>query len=88
VIEGRPEVKKVMVAAGVLVLALTALRRFGPTLGKRAMTKCEEMFDRMPEDFPPKRMMHAIDEVRDQNLRILRDLEEERTALAGALEGR
>ena len=80
--------KKVMVAAGILVLAVGALRRFGPVLGERAMTKCEEMFDRMPEEFPPKRMMRGIEEIGKQNSRILRDLEEERTALAGAPGGR
>jgi len=88
VIEGRPEVKKTIVAAGVFVLALAALRRFGPALGKRVMTKCEQMFDRMPEDFPPKRMMRGIEEIREQNSRILRDLDQERTALAGAPGGR
>ena len=74
--------KKVMIGAAVFVLALAALRRFGPALGKRAMRKCEEMFDRMPEDFPPKRMMRSIEEIREQNARILGHLEEERTALA------
>jgi hypothetical protein len=79
---------KTIVAAAVFVLAIAALRRFGPALGKRAMTKCEEMFDRMPDDSPPKRMMRGIEEIREQNSRILRDLEEERTALAGAPGGR
>ena len=87
-IEGRPEVKKVIVAAGVVVLALAALRRFGPALGKGAITKCEQMFDRMPQDFPPKRMMRDIEQIREQNSQILRDLDEERTALAGAPRGR
>jgi hypothetical protein len=81
-------VKKLIVGAGVLVLALAALRRFGPALGKRAMAKCQEMFDRMPEELPPKRMMRGIEEIREQNSRILRELEEEHTALAGAPGGR
>jgi hypothetical protein len=81
-------VKKVIVAAGVFVLAVTTLRRFGPALVKRAMTKCEEMFDRMPEDSPPKRMMRDIEGIREQNSRILRDLDQERTALADAPGGR
>jgi hypothetical protein len=77
-------VKKVIVGAGIFVLTLAALRRFGPALGKRAMTKCEEMFDRMPEEFLPKRMMRSIEEIREQNSRILAHLEEEPTALAVA----
>lgn len=68
--------KKVMVAAGILVVAVGALRRFGPVLGERAMKKCEEMFDRMPEEFPPKRMMRGIEEIEEQTTRIARDLDE------------
>lgn len=68
--------KKVMVAAGILVLAVSALRRFGPVLGERAMKRCEEMFDRMPEEFPPKRMMRGIEEIEEQTTRIARDLDE------------
>jgi hypothetical protein len=70
------------------VSALAAFHRFGPALGRRAMTKCQEMFDRMPEEFPPKRMMRGIEGIREQNSRILRDLDEERTALADAPGGR
>lgn len=68
--------KKTIMVAAVAVGALVALRRFGPALGERAMRKCEQMFDRMPEDFPPKRMMRGIQEVRDQNVEILRYLKE------------
>jgi hypothetical protein len=38
--------KKFVVVATVLALTIVALRRFGPTLGKRAMTKCQEMMSR------------------------------------------
>lgn len=67
--------KRSIVGAAVFLAAVAALRRFGPALGARAMRKCEEMFDRMPEDFPPKRMMRSIEEIREQNTRILRHLE-------------
>ena len=53
-----------------------------------AMGKCQEMFEHMPEEFLPKRMMRGIEEIRDQNARILRNLDEEPTALAAAPEGR
>jgi hypothetical protein len=85
---GAVEVKKMIIGAAVFVAALAALRRFGPALGERAMRKCEEMFDRMPEEFLPKRMMHSLEELREQNSRILRDLDEERTSLAAAPGGR
>jgi hypothetical protein len=37
------EMKKMFVIAAAFVVALIALRRFGPALAKRAMAKCEEM---------------------------------------------
>ncbi len=78
--------KKIIIGVAVFVAALAALRRFGPALGERAMSKCEEMFGRMPEEFPPKRMMRSLEEIREQNTRILHHLEEvrERPAVVGA----
>lgn len=51
------------------MLALVAIRRFGPALRKRAMSQCQEMFGRTSEG-PPELMV--------------RDLEKEGAALAGA----
>ena len=79
--------KKVLIGAAVFVVALAALRRFGPVLGERAMRKCEQMFDRMPADFPPKQMLRGIEEIQEKNTHILRRLQEQEhrpTALAGA----
>jgi hypothetical protein len=39
--------KKMIVVAAVLVLTFVAFRRFGPTLGKRAMAKCQEKCQEM-----------------------------------------
>lgn len=80
--------KKIIIGAAVLILAVAALRRLAPALGKRAMSKCQEMFDRMPEEFPPKQMMHSLEEIREQNRRILRHFEEEGRALASLSVGR
>jgi hypothetical protein len=80
--------KKVLIGAAVLAAALAALRHFGPALGERAMRKCEQMFDRMPEDFPPKRMQRGIEQIREQNTQILRRLEQEeheRTAVTAGV---
>jgi hypothetical protein len=80
--------KKVLIGAAVLAAALAVLRRFGPALEERAMRKCEAMFDRMPEDFPPKRMVRGIEQIQEQNTQILRRLEEEEhrpTALAAGV---
>lgn len=70
----------VAVGAGILLL----VRRFGPALGQRMMRKCEEMFDRMPEDFPPKQMMRGIDDIREQNAEILRRIDEGRASVVAA----
>lgn len=80
--------KRMFIGAAAVVTAAAALRRFGPALGRRAMTKCGEMLARMPEDFPPKRIMRGIEEIRDQNARILHHLEERETTLADSPAGR
>jgi hypothetical protein len=78
---------KTIFGAAVLGLGVAVLRRFGPALRAWAMRECEDMFDKMPEEFPLKRMMQSVEEIREQNQRILHDLDEERTALA-AVAGR
>ena len=80
--------KKLIIGGVALGVAGAALRRFGPSLHELAMSKCEEMFENMPEDFPPKRMMRGIDEIREQNSRILRALDESQTLLEAVPEGR
>ena len=78
--------KKVLIGAAVVVAALAALRRFGPALEERAMRKCEQMFDRMPAEFPPTRGLRGIEQIREQNTHILHRLQEQEhrpTALAG-----
>ena len=62
--------RKVIIGAAFLVLAVAAIRRFGPSLRTWAMTKCREMLERMSEDAPHERMLN--------------DVEEERTALPAA----
>ncbi len=72
-------VKKLIVGAAVIGIGVTAIRRSAPALEQKMMAKCEGMFDRMPENSPPKRMLHGIDEIRDQNERILQHLEQPTT---------
>ncbi len=45
-------------------------------LHERAMAACEGMFEQMPEDFPPKRMMRGIEEIRANSARTLELLEQ------------
>lgn len=67
--------RNVFIGAAVIAIGAYAARRMASGLGERAMRQCETMFERMPEDFPPKRMMGGIDDIREQNNRILRQLE-------------
>lgn len=65
---------------GVLVgLGILATRARVPRLHERLMARCEGMFDRMPDSFPPKRMLGGIDEIRANTARILELLETGKT---------
>ena len=59
-------------AGGVLIAA----RVLAPKLHERMMAACRGMFEHMPEDFPPKRMIGGIEEIRANTTRILDLLEE------------
>lgn len=56
--------RKVIIGAAFFVLAVVALRRFGPALRTWAMTTCQEMFDRMSEDARTERMLNDPEEER------------------------
>jgi hypothetical protein len=49
-------------------------------LHERGMAGCERMFQQMPEDFPPKRMMRGIEEIRANSARTLELLGERKPA--------
>ncbi len=55
--------------AGVVLAA----RQFGVKMGD----VCERVFEKMPDDFPPKRMFQNVTAIREQNDRILSLLEEQ-----------
>ncbi len=69
--------RNLVIGAAVVAAAAYTFRRVGSSLGEQAMRQCETMFESMPDQFPPKRMMRGIDEIREQNTRILRLLEAE-----------
>lgn len=83
---GSNPMKKPMIVAATFA-TLAALHRFGPALRERAKAKCLAMFEHMPEDFPPKRIMRSLDEIREQNARILSHLEEEKPSRKRSSEG-
>ena len=59
-----------LVGVGVLIV-----RGRVPKLHERLMARCESMFERMPDTFPPKTMMRGIEETRVKTGRILELLE-------------
>jgi hypothetical protein len=61
---------------GALVgVGLLALRGRMPKLHERVMAHCEGMFERMPDTFPPKKMMRGVEEIRATTARIEQLLE-------------
>jgi hypothetical protein len=78
-------VRNLVMGAVAVAAAAYTFRRMGSSLGERAMRQGETMFESMPDQFPPKRMMRGIDAIREQNTRILRllEAEEQRHAFAG-----
>jgi hypothetical protein len=70
----------------VIPIALTGVgvvvaRLLAPKLHARLLAACERMFEQMPNDFPPKRMMRGIDEIRANTARTLELLEQRRRAV-------
>jgi len=65
----------VLIGAGVL-----AARTLAPKLRERFVAGCERMLEQMPDNFPPKRMMQGLDEIRANTTRTVELLEERETA--------
>jgi len=65
----------VLIGGGVL-----AARALAPRLHERMMATCERMFEQMPDDFPPKRMMRGVEEIRANTALTLELLEERERA--------
>lgn len=68
--------------AGLLVAVARWLK-----LHERLMAACERMFEQMPDEFPPKRAMRGIEEVRVNTARIVDLLESRKDTvdIAGSL---
>jgi hypothetical protein len=69
--------RRIVIVGVVAGVAFLIVRARGRPLHERLMARCEAMFDRMPDDFPPKRMVRGIDEIRGTTARILELLERE-----------
>ena len=68
--------RRIAISAAVLGGVLVAARALAPKLHARMLAACQGMFEHMPDDFPPKRMMGGIEEIRANTTRILELLEE------------
>ena len=71
---------------GVLVgVSVLVVRARAPKLHERLMAHCEGMFERMPDTFPPKRMMRGIEEIRVNTAQILERPEARESSITRAL---
>lgn len=69
--------RRIAIGAALTGVGVLVARTLAPKLHARLLAGCERMFERMPEEFPPKRVMRGIEEIRANTARIL-DLLEER----------
>lgn len=68
--------RRIAISAAAIGGVVVAARVLAPRLHARMLATCEGMFEHMPEDFPPKRMMGGIEEIRANTTRILELLDE------------
>ena len=69
-------VRRMVIGAALTGIGVLTARALAPALRERLMARCEGMFEQMPDEFPPKRMMRSIEEVRANTARSLQLLEE------------
>ena len=73
--------RRIVTAAALTGVGVLVARAVIPKLKlhERGMAGCERMFQQMPEDFPPKRMMRGIEEIRAHTARTRELLEGRKT---------
>lgn len=67
--------RRIVIVGGVAGVGFLMVRVIAPKLRGRVMARCEGVFEQMPDEFPPKRMMRGIDEISNKTARILELLE-------------
>ena len=72
--------RRIVIGAAVIGGVVVAARALAPRLHARMLATCKGMFEQMPEDFPPKRMMGGIEEIRANTTRMLELLDQRRQA--------
>ncbi len=64
------------VPAAWIVLIIRRMAESGSAMGERCSEMCDRMLAKMPESFPPNRMLADLDSLKDKTDRILEMLEE------------
>ncbi|HEU6446663.1 MAG TPA: hypothetical protein VFL61_16550 [Gaiellaceae bacterium] len=72
--------RRIAIGAALTGVGLLVARVLAPKLHARLLAGCERMFEQMPDDLPPKRMMRGIEEIRANTARALELLEERKEA--------
>ena len=67
--------RRILIVGALAGVGFLIVRAIAPKLRDRLMARCEAMFEQMPDDFPPKRMMRGIEETRVNTARIAELLE-------------
>jgi hypothetical protein len=75
--------RRIAIGAALIGGVVIVARALAPKLHARMLAKCKGMFQQMPEDFPPKKILGGVEEIRANTTRIL-ELLEERPQAEGA----
>jgi hypothetical protein len=67
--------RRIVIVGAVAGVGFLIVRAIAPKLRDRVMARCEGMFEQMPDEFPPKKMMRGIEEITSKTARILELLE-------------
>ena len=67
--------RRIVIVGAIVGVGVLLVRARVPKLHERLVARCESMFERMPDTFPPKKMMRGIEEIRVKTGRILELLE-------------
>ena len=68
--------RRIAISVAVIGGVVVAARALVPKLHTRMLATCNALFEEMPEDFPPKRMLGGIEEIRANTTRLLELLDD------------
>ena len=72
--------RRIVIVGAIVGVGVLLVRARVPKLHERLVARCESMFERMPDTFPPKKMMRGIEDIRVKTTRILELLEADKEA--------